>query len=127
MTEQGQGQGQGQPGGITDSIAMAFNMGVSAYQQTQGQGKSIVEIAAELGEFIYSSLSRTYGSQHQDEFLRANTEHFLQIALLGYIIPGVCAFDAGFKDRLLGLIEAKAKQSQGAQGIPQQDKNIIIT
>ncbi|HEX3036716.1 MAG TPA: hypothetical protein VHT73_16620 [Thermodesulfobacteriota bacterium] len=124
--KQGQEQPTGQPGGIGigSSIAMAFNLGVSAHQQTQGQGRSVIEIAGELGEVIYSNLSRAYGGQQQEEFIRANTEYFLQIALLGYIVPGVCAFDAGFKDRLLGLIETKASQAQATQG-SQQGKNII--
>jgi hypothetical protein len=128
MTDQeqkkGQGQPTGQPSGIGNSIAMAFNLGVSANQQTQGQDKSVIEIAGELGEVIYSNLSRMYGGQQPEEFIRANTEYFLQIALLGYIVPGICAFDAGFKDRLLNLIEVKANQAQSMQG-SQQGKNII--
>ena len=120
-----QGPGQGQPGGIMDSIVMAFNLGVSAHQQTRG-GASVVEIVNELGEAIYSNLSRMYGGQYQDDFLRANTEYFLQIALLGYIIPGICAFDENFKDRLLALIEAKVRQSQQKQGSGTQGGNIVV-
>ena len=127
MTDQeqkGQGQPTGQPSGIGNSIAMAFNLGVSANQQTQGQGRSVIEIAGQLGDTIYSNLSQAYGGQQPEEFIRANTEYFLQIALLGYIIPGICAFDAGFKDRLLNLIEVKANQARSTQG-GQQGGSII--
>lgn len=110
-------EGQEEKGSAMDSVAMAFNMGVSARRQSGD--KSVVQVANELGQFIYSNLSRAFGTQYPEEFLLANTEHLLQIALLGYIIPEVCAYDEGFKDRLFSLIEAKINQSQSSSNEPQ--------
>jgi hypothetical protein len=104
-------QGQQQPSTMMGSVLMAFNMGVSANQQSGGT-KSVVEVVNELGEAIYANVSRVYGAQYPEEFLRANVEYFLQIALLGYIIPGVCAYDEGLKNRLFALIEAKLSRPQ---------------
>src|SRR5579875_89149 len=108
-----QGQQQ-QSSAMMNSVLMAFNMGVAANQQSGGT-KSVVEVVGELGEAIYANLSRVYGTQYPDEFIRANVEFFLQIALLGYIIPGVCAYDEGLKSRLFALIEAKLSLAQQAQ------------
>lgn len=94
-----------------NSINMAFNMGVAA-NQSAGHTKSVVEIAAELGEQIYQNLSQAYGNNVNESFLRANTEFFLQLSLLGFIVPTVCAFEPEFKDRLLNLIFKKTKQDQ---------------
>jgi hypothetical protein len=105
-----QGQQQ-QPSAMMNSVLMAFNMGVAANQQSGGT-KSVVEVVSELGEAIYANISRVYGTQYPDEFIRANVEFFLQIALLGYIIPGVCAYDEELKNRLFALIEAKLSRAQ---------------
>jgi hypothetical protein len=123
MTDQEQPQGgaqQGEFGNIASSILMAFNLGVSYNQQTGGV-KSTMEAVGDLGNTIYTNLSQGYGNRFQDDFLRANTEYFLQIALLGYIIPSVCAYDEEFKNRLLDLIEMRAlktQQQMSSQGNP---------
>jgi hypothetical protein len=117
-------EGQGQVGGVMDSVMMAFNLGVSAIRQA-GPNKSVVDIANELGEVIYSNLFRAYGGQHQEEFIRASTEYFLQIALLGFIIPTVCAYDEEFKNRLFVLIEAKLNEPQVPRPGPQGGGGII--
>ncbi|MGQ0793221.1 MAG: hypothetical protein ACT4NX_03940 [Deltaproteobacteria bacterium] len=108
MSEQEQSQQQSP---MMTSITMAFNMGVSALQQT-APGMSIVEVANQLGEAIYNNLSGAYGGQHQEDHLRANTEFFLKIALMGCIIPDICAYDDSFKNRLFVLIEEKVKRSR---------------
>src|SRR5579884_1035192 len=88
-----QGQQQ-QSGAMMNSVLMAFNMGVAANQQSGGT-KSVVEVVGELGEAIYANLSRVYGTQYPDEFIRAN--------------------DEGLKNRLFALIEAKLSRTQQAQ------------
>ena len=112
--EQPQGQEPGQMGNLANSILMAFNLGVQFNQQTQGT-KSITEVTGELGHTIYTNMTQVYGEQIQDDLLRTNTEYFLQIALMGYIVPSVCAFDEEFKNRLLQLIEMRAKKTEGQQ------------
>jgi len=112
--EQPQGQDQGQMGNLPNSILMAFNLGVQFNQQTQGT-KSVTEVTGELGHTIYTNMTQVYGEQIQEDLLRTNTEYFLQIALMGYIVPSVCAYDEEFKNRLLQLIEMKAQKTQGQQ------------
>ncbi len=134
MSEEDQNQGQqndgaGQPelGNISNSILMAFNLGVNFNQQVQGT-KSMPEVVGELGNTIFTNLSQAYGTQFQEEFLQANTEYFLQIALLGYIVPGVCAYEEEFKDKLLTLIEVRATQQaehMKQQGGPEGGSTII--
>jgi len=51
-----------------------------------------VWVSGELGHNIYTNQPQLHGRQLQQDLLRANTESFLQIALLGYIIPSVCAY-----------------------------------
>jgi len=114
MSDEGNPQGAGQNQELTQiqsSILMAFNLGVS-YNQQSGGLKSITEVSGELGHNIYTNLSQVYGNKLEDDFLRANTEYFLQIALLGYIIPSVCAYEEDFKNRLLSLIEKRALKTQ---------------
>ena len=113
MPDQEQPQKQGMDS-LTNSILMAFNLGVQFNQQTQGS-KSITEVTGELGHTIYTNLTQVYGENVQDDLLRTNTEYFLQIALMGYIVPSVCAFDEEFKNRLLQLIEMRAKKTEGQQ------------
>ncbi len=122
--EQPQGQDQGQMGNLANSILMAFNLGVQFNQQTQGT-KSITEVTGELGHTIYTNMTQVYGEQIQEDLLRTNTEYFLQIALMGYIVPSVCAYDEEFKNRLLQLIEMRAQKTQGQQ--PDGGSRIITT
>ena len=129
MTDQEQPQGGGQQnelGDIGSSILMAFNLGVS-YNQQSGGVKSVSEAVAELGNTIYTNLSQVYGTRFQDDFLRANTEYFLQIALLGYIIPSVCAYDEEFKNKLLDLIERRAVKTQQQMSSQSNPGGSIIT
>ena len=104
---QGPDQGLPELGNIANSILMAFNLGVS-YNQQSGGRNSLPEVVGELGNTIYTNLTQVYGTQFQEEFLQANTEYFLQIAVLGYIVPSVCAYEEEFKDKLLSLIELRA-------------------
>ncbi len=114
MSEETTNQQQPAEDNFMHSINMAFNLGVAA-NQSSGQTKSVVEIANELGSQIYENLKQGYGGEIDESFLKANVEYLLQIALMGYIIPGICAFDEGFKQRLFDLIYARAKQSRQKQ------------
>lgn len=122
--EQPQGQEPGQMGNLANSILMAFNLGVQFNQQTQGT-KSVTEVTGELGHTIYTNMTQVYGEQIQEDLLRTNTEYFLQIALMGYIVPSVCAYDEEFKNRLLQLIEMRAQKTKDQQ--PDGGSRIITT
>ena len=110
---------------LMTSVTMAFNMGVAA-NQSAAHLKSVAEVAPELGRQIYENLSKAYGGRYREEFLMANTEYFLQVALLGFIIPSVCAFEEDFKNRLFSLIESKARQNTPGDIQKPPDSNIII-
>lgn len=114
MSEQEQPQGQAGMDTLSNTILKAFNLGVQFNQQTQGT-KSVTEITGEIGHNIYSNLKQAYGEQIEDDFIRANTEYLLQIALMGYIVPSICAYDEEFKNRLLQLIEIRAQKTEGQQ------------
>ncbi len=86
-----------------------------------------MEAVGEIGNTIYTNLAQAYGNRFQDDFLRANTEYFLQIALLGYIIPSVCAYDEEFKNRLLDLIEMRALKTQQQMSSQSNPGGSIIT
>ena len=127
MSEEGTKPEEATGDNFMNSINMAFNLGVSAHQAS-GQSKSVIEIATELGNQIYQNFAQAYGGEVNESFLKANTEYFLQLALMGYIIPGVCAFDNDFKEKLFDLVYARAKQNQQKQGggDPQGGSRIII-
>jgi hypothetical protein len=114
---------QRQPGGVMYSVSMAFNLGVAFLQQ--GAGRSIVDVASELRDIIYNQIKRSYGEQYDEAFIQANTEYFLQIALLGYIIPSVCTYEEDFKTRLFELIERKLTR-RDKEPLHSENPNIVI-
>jgi len=92
---------------LKESIAMAFNLGVWMKQQ-KGETGNVSEVAKELRDMIYWNMSKRYGDSYPNDLLNASVEYFLEIALLGYILPGVCLPDEELKNRLLALVEARA-------------------
>jgi len=123
-TEQGQQQPTDPKAGMMASVNMAFNMGVAANQQSGG-AKDVIEVGQEIRETIHNQLIQAYGSNFDESFLAANAQYFVQIALLGYIIPSVCAFDDDFKGRLFELIEKRLAKPQSPQQAP-GNSNIIV-
>lgn len=93
--------------GLKESIAMAFNLGVWMKHQ-KGNEVGVSEATEEIKSMIYWNLNKQYGEACPPDLLNANVEYFLQIALLGFILPEVCLPDEELKSRLLNLIEAKA-------------------
>jgi hypothetical protein len=94
---------------------MAFNLGVWIKQQKGQTVNNVAETAKELRDIIYWNMSKQYGNAYPDDLLNANVEYFLEIALLGYILPGICLPDEELKNRLLALIEAKARSETPQQ------------
>ena len=92
------------------SIVMAFNIGVWMKQQ-KGSTVGVLEAGKELRNMIYWNISQNQGKGYPDELVNANVEYFLQIALLGYILPEVSLPDTELKNRLMTLVEAKAQGS----------------
>ena len=103
---------------LKESIVIAFNLGVWMKQQ-KGQTGNVSEAAKELRDTIYWNMFKQYGDAYPSDLLNANVEYFLEIALLGYILPGVCLPDEELKSRLLALIETRAKGEAPQQLIEQ--------
>ena len=101
--------------GITESIKVAFDLGV--FMRQQGD-RNIFDIGSELQEMIHSNIYEAYVGIYPDDLLSNNVEYFLQIALLGYIMPGVCAYDGEIKNKLFTLMQAKI-----AQAVDDKDKS----
>lgn len=101
--------------GIRESIIKAFNLGVWMRGQ-KGYGFSVLEAGKEIKDMIYWNMSQQYGKGYPDELIDANIEYFLQIAILGYILPDVSLPDQELKERLLALIEARAKRESPQSG-----------
>jgi hypothetical protein len=129
MEEKNQTEEEQQTPGMMDSVLMAFNMGVKKMQE-EGAIKSVLEAGDELFQEIYKNLQNAYGTAIDENFLKANAEYFLNIALMGYIFPSICAYDDEFKNKMFDLIEKKLEQTQksrqagGKGGKP--GSNIIV-
>ncbi len=80
--------------------------------QEEGAIKNVLEAGDELFAEIYKNLQSAYGTAIDENFLKANAEYFLNIALMGYIFPSICVYDDDFKNRMFDLIEKKLEQSQ---------------
>jgi len=100
--------------GITESIKVAFDLGVFISQQGD---RNIFDIGIELQEMIHLNIYEAYGGIYPNDLLSNNVEYFLQIALLGYILPGVCVYDEEMKNKLFTLMQAKI-----AQAVDDKDK-----
>lgn len=129
MEEKNQSDEQQQAPSMMDSVLMAFNMGVQKMQE-EGAIKNVLEAGDELFTEIYKNLQNAYGTSIDENFLKANAEYFLNIALMGYIFPSICAYDDNFKNQMFDLIEKKLEQSQksrqaGGQG-GKPGSNIIV-
>ena len=111
--------------GLKESIAMAFNLGVWLKQQ-KGNEASVSEATEEMKSMIYWNLNKQYGEACPPDLINANVEYFLQIALLGFILPEVCLPDEELKGRLLTLIEAKAGGGTTQQQVGQQSNQSTI-
>jgi hypothetical protein len=101
-------QEKGQGEGLKESIMMAFNLGVWMRQQ-KGHGVGVLEAGKELRDMIYWNISQGNGKEYPDDLVSANVEYFLEIALLGYILPEVSLPDEELKNKLISLIDAKSK------------------
>lgn len=112
--QENQQDGQSQDSdNLMKSITSAFNMGV-ATNQSSDHLKSVTEISAEMGHQIYDNLYKAYGDQYEEQFLIANTEYLLKIALLGFILPSVCTPDKSFRDKLFSLLESSARKTSSS-------------
>lgn len=87
------------------SIKTAFNLGVWM-RKNQGD-KDIFSAGRCLREIIFFNIDQPEEGQHLVEVVNANVDYLLEVALLGYVMSGVCAYDEEIKERIPKLIEKR--------------------
>ncbi len=90
---------------VAVSIKMAFNLGV--WMRQNQPGKEVFEIGRSLREIIYFNIDRPAEGTCPKEVVDANVDYLLEVALLGYIMSGVCSYDPDIKDKIPSLIEKR--------------------
>ncbi|GEM_PF-2096171 len=88
-----------------NSIKAAFNLGV--WMRQNDPGKDVFEAGRSLRETIYLNLRQPEEGQHPGDVVEANVRYLTDIALLAFIMSGICAYDPDIKDRIPQLIEKK--------------------
>jgi hypothetical protein len=95
-------------GKAKDPIFTAFNLGVIARQEKQF---ATVKAASNyFYDVIYTDLSRQYKGFIDEGLILSYADYLTSIALLGYILPHICAYDEGFKNKLMDLILTKIRR-----------------
>lgn len=91
-----------------DLTFTVFNLGVIARQERQF---ATVQAASNyFYEVIYTDVYRRYKSVMNDVLIISYVDYLTSIALLGYVLPYICAYDDDFKDKLMNLILTRVKK-----------------
>lgn len=90
---------------ISASIKAAFNLGV--WIRKNAPADSVFEAGMCLRETIFYNIDKPEGGAETREVVNANVDYLLEIALLGYLVSGVCAYDEAVKDKIPELIESR--------------------
>lgn len=90
---------------ISTSIKAAFNLGV--WIRKNAPADNIFEAGRALRETIFYNIDKPEEGEYSKEVVNANVDYLLDIALLGYLMSGVCAYDEAVKDRIPELIESR--------------------
>ena len=88
---------------ISASIKAAFNLGV--WIRKNAPADSVLEAGMCLRETIFYNIDKAGESEQAHRVVNANVDYLLEIALLGYLMSGVCAYDEAVKNRIPELIE----------------------
>jgi hypothetical protein len=89
-------------------IYKAFNLGVIARQEKQFA--NVKSASNYFYDVIFSDLSRQYKDYIDDVHIISYADYLTSIAILGYILPHICAYDEDFKNRLMDLILVKIRR-----------------
>ena len=90
---------------ISTSIKAAFNLGV--WIRKNAPADNIFEAGRALRETIFYNIDKPEEGEYSKEVVNANVDYLLDIALLGYLMSGVCAYDEAVKDKIPMLIESR--------------------
>ena len=89
---------------ITASSKAAFNLGV--WIRKNAPADNVFEAGMCLRETIFYNIDKPQGGQTK-EVVNANVDYLLEVALLGYLMSGICTYDEVVKDKIPELIESK--------------------
>lgn len=92
-------------GSVLNSIKAAFNLGVWLRQNEPGMNAS--DAWRSLGETIRLNLRQPEEGQYEKGVIEANVAYLTDIALLGYLMSGVCSYDREIKEKIPYLIEKR--------------------
>jgi hypothetical protein len=90
---------------VARSIKAAFDLGVLTRQNEPG--KDVFEAGRTLKETIYLNLRRPDEGAYPQQVIDANVNYLTDIAILGFLMSGVCSYDPEIKERIPQLIENK--------------------
>ncbi|MFI5323647.1 MAG: hypothetical protein ACHQ6U_08990 [Thermodesulfobacteriota bacterium] len=90
---------------MTSSIKAAFNLGV--LMRRNEPAKDVFEAGRTLKETIYLNLRRPDEGTCPQQVIDANVNYLTDIAILGFLMSGVCSYDPEIKERIPQLIENK--------------------
>jgi hypothetical protein len=90
---------------VANSIKTAFNLGVLLRRNEPG--KDVFEAGRSLKEIIYLNLRRPDEGALPQKVIDANVNYLTNIALLGFLMSGVCAYDPDIKEKIPQLIETR--------------------
>ncbi|MEQ9619812.1 MAG: hypothetical protein RIG61_11665 [Deltaproteobacteria bacterium] len=87
------------------SIKTAFNLGV--WMRQNQKEKDVFEIGRYLRQTIHGNIDQPDDGRHSKEVVEANVDFLLEVALLGYIMSGICSYDPYVKEKVPSLIEKR--------------------
>jgi hypothetical protein len=90
---------------VLNSIKAAFNLGVWMRQNEPAMSTS--DAGRSLGETIRLNIRQPEEGQHAADVIEANVAYLTDIALLGYLMSGVCSYDQEIKEKIPYLIEKR--------------------
>lgn len=95
------------PLGFKESIVFAFNLGVS--KRYEKREATVEEVAGELRKILEAGIG---SKEDVDPATRERAiEYYLEIALLGFILPWVASPREDLKEVLLGALTEKVEET----------------
>lgn len=90
---------------VLNSIKAAFNLGV--WMRQNEPAMSTPDAGRSLGETIRLNLRQPEEGRYAADVIEANVAYLTDIALLGYLMSGVCSYDQEIKEKIPYLIEKR--------------------
>lgn len=90
---------------IGTSIKAAFNLGV--WVRDQKNEGDIFQTARIVRSIIDHNIDRSDTVNVDTRVVDANIDYLLEVALLGYLMSGICAYDPAIKEKIPALIEKR--------------------